>query len=154
MKKLLIVGALLISFLFLFGCSGTCGANVPVGSCMPNSSEYCFQSGNTVDNPVKCGCPLGTKLLSQGKCGKFSCQNGTYLMPSNDCVAPLNVSYKELLRNNEQYVGKLVYFRGRINQVWGYDQKTQDFGMSDGTLLNYIYVSDYSGERLLQDDVV
>ncbi|MCX6770755.1 MAG: hypothetical protein NTX79_01745 [Candidatus Micrarchaeota archaeon] len=154
MNKLLILGALLTSLLLLFGCSETCMGNVPVGSCIPNTSMYCFKDGNAQENVSKCGCPPGQIANGQSKCEDIVCQNGSYLVNNNVCLSPINVSYRELMRNNEQYVGKLVYFRGRISQVWGYDQKTQDFGMSDGTLLNYIYVSDYSGERLLQDDVV
>ena len=68
------------------------------------------------------------------------------------------LSYDELFRNNEEHIGKRVYYIGRVNQV------TEP---SDGKYLLRVFVTkdnfglweddvrlDYEGKRLLEDDII
>lgn len=70
----------------------------------------------------------------------------------------LHVSYNELMRHNENYIGKIVHFRGKVVQVL---EKYQDnYILRVATKLerygyygNVIWVN-YQGERLLEDDII
>ena len=68
-----------------------------------------------------------------------------------------NVGYDELLRNNEKYVGKVVYYKGEVNQVsesWGDNYVLRIFvTKNDYFWDDDIYVN-YAGERILEDDIV
>ena len=68
------------------------------------------------------------------------------------------IPYDELFRNNEQYKSQLFYFSGEIVQVMqqffgdGYDFRVD---VSDDLLESeIIYLSDYEGSRLLEDDKI
>lgn len=66
------------------------------------------------------------------------------------------VPYEELFRNNENYVGKIVYFsRGKIIQSLMYGNK-YDFriDVSDGYESQIIFVSEYTGKRFLENDFI
>lgn len=67
------------------------------------------------------------------------------------------VSYDDLFRNNDAYVGQRVHFRGKIIQVVegsgdNYDLRVNvtrsDYGWDDTVYLHY------SGPRLLEDDII
>lgn len=71
----------------------------------------------------------------------------------------LAVNYDDLFRSNEEYVGKIVRFRGQILQV--VDSDGTEFRIATGSTafgLGYsgdiVYVNGYSGSRLLENDVV
>lgn len=73
----------------------------------------------------------------------------------------VNVSYEDLMRYSESYTGKLVCFKGGIVQVINDIPKlelrvaTKNDGFI-GYIENevYLYSSDYSGERLLEEDII
>jgi len=74
-------------------------------------------------------------------------------------AASINISYDELMRNNSNYVGKIVYFRGQIVQVieggsdfysFRVSTKNQGYGMYYD---NEIYLN-YKGSRLLEKDII
>ena len=66
------------------------------------------------------------------------------------------IPYDELFRNNEQYKSQLFYFSGEIVQVMehvlgdGYDFRVNV--SSDWPESEVIYLADYEGPRLLEDD--
>lgn len=72
----------------------------------------------------------------------------------------ITVSYDDLMRNNENYIGKIVYYRGKVLQVQeGYykgeyvlrvaTKKEEYIGyLEDVILVNY------KGNRLLEEDVI
>jgi len=69
-----------------------------------------------------------------------------------------DLSYDELLRNNEKYVGEIVYYRGEINQVvegWGGNYILRIFVTKEeyGLWNDDIYVN-YKGKRVLENDIV
>lgn len=69
------------------------------------------------------------------------------------------IPWDDLMRNNEKYVGQIVYYRGKLVQVAnnsGNDyslrlatKKTQYFGYSD----DIVWIN-YEGTRLLENDIV
>ena len=72
-------------------------------------------------------------------------------------IAAVEVGYDDLFRNNEQYVGELVYFRCEVVQVidesegrWTLRVNVTkgEYSWSDTVYLNY------SGPRFLEDDIV
>ena len=68
------------------------------------------------------------------------------------------VSYDELFRNNERYVGTIVHYRGKVEQVVegrrddSYELRVNvtegDYFWEDTVYLNY------SGQRLLENDII
>ena len=66
------------------------------------------------------------------------------------------IEYREWFRNNEQYESEMLYFKGIVIQVM------QDRGdkynllilLDEGFSNDTLYLSDYRGQRLLEDDVV
>lgn len=70
----------------------------------------------------------------------------------------IEVNYNELFRNNEQYIGEIIYYRGKIIQVsegWG-DNYVLRINVTKGEYgfwENDVYVN-YKGQRVLEDDVV
>jgi hypothetical protein len=70
----------------------------------------------------------------------------------------LKIGYAELFRHNEKYVGRTVYFKGEIIQVVDGGDGTYDLRVNV-THGEYGFYSDtvylhYSGERLLDDDII
>lgn len=77
----------------------------------------------------------------------------------------LNVSYDELVRNNENYIGHTVSFRGEVwsisNEVFSDEDEYKLIVLvkpSDNTFLDYDYsdkiVVNYKGQRLLEKDII
>ena len=69
-----------------------------------------------------------------------------------------NVTYDDLFRNNENYVGKIVHYRGEITQVQNNYGDTYTLRISVtrrefGFWTDVIYAS-YEGSRILEDDIV
>ena len=66
------------------------------------------------------------------------------------------IEYKELFRNNEQYESENFYFEGEVVQVIERREDEYDFRIRVGKVLDdeIIYLSDYRGQRLLEDDSV
>jgi hypothetical protein len=73
----------------------------------------------------------------------------------------VNVSYEDLMRYSESYTGKWVCFKGGIIQVVSDIPKLElivatkndpYIGYLDDTI--YLYSNDYSGERLLENDLI
>ena len=65
------------------------------------------------------------------------------------------IGYRELFRNNEQYVGQHFYFRGKIVQIIERGEDTYDFRVDvepDSLGSAIVYLADYTGRRLLEDD--
>ncbi len=65
------------------------------------------------------------------------------------------IGYRELFRNNEQYVGQRFYFRGKIVQVIEQGENTFDFRVDvepDSLDSAIVYLAEYTGQRLLDDD--
>ena len=72
--------------------------------------------------------------------------------------AAIKLSYDELLRNNEKYIGKIVYYTGEINQVMESSKNNYNLRIYV-TKGNYDFWDDdvlvnYEGKRFLEDDVV
>jgi len=71
----------------------------------------------------------------------------------------LTISYDNLMRNNENYIGKIVYFRGKIDQVSEvYSNKyILRIATKESEYFDYsgdsIWVN-YEGKRLLEEDIV
>ena len=91
--------------------------------------------------------------------GKTNSVTGTTL-PSLESVKQLalNISYNEAFRNNENYVGRTVYFRGGIIQCQEVSSGTYIFrvatGSFYGTYINDILLVNYQGSRLLEGDII
>ena len=71
----------------------------------------------------------------------------------------ISVSYNDLFRNNEDYVGKVVLFKqAQIIQVLEDNSSFLDFRANitkeDYGFTDTVYLQGYSGKRLLEDDVV
>lgn len=66
----------------------------------------------------------------------------------------LNVSYAELFRNNDRYVGKNISFTGRVVQVLERGSNTFDLRVDVGDSEGVVYLGNYRGQRLLEDDVI
>lgn len=76
-------------------------------------------------------------------------------------VMAVRLSYDELFRNNEQHIGKLVHFRGKISQVVDVTDGTSgnwvlrvnvtesSYGFWDDTVW-----LEYSGARFLEGDII
>lgn len=65
------------------------------------------------------------------------------------------IDYRELFRNNEQYIGQRFYFRGKIVQVIERGENTYDFRVDvepDSLSSAIVYLAEYTGRRLLDDD--
>ena len=62
------------------------------------------------------------------------------------------IDYKEMFRNNEQYVGQEFYFTGKIVQVIGSSVFRVD--VADDYSSHVVYLSGYRGKRLLEDDKI
>ena len=78
----------------------------------------------------------------------------TTIIPTKDRA--INVSYDELMRNTDNYIGKIVYYRGKIVQVTEVSKNeyvlrvdvTEKPYWKDTIWVNYI------GKRLLEDDII
>jgi len=68
----------------------------------------------------------------------------------------LTVTYDDLFRNNERYIGKTVYFKGKIIQVITYGNNFYLFRVAifDAKYPNSVILIWYSGQRFLENDVV
>lgn len=62
------------------------------------------------------------------------------------------IDYKEMFRNNEQYVGQEFYFTGEIVQVIGDSVFRVDVASDYSS--HVVYLSGYEGQRLLEDDKI
>lgn len=69
-----------------------------------------------------------------------------------------NLRYDELLRNNEKYIGKIVYYQGKVAQVtelWRnkyilrVDVTKGEYGLWDNDIW-----ANYEGKRILEDDII
>jgi len=69
-----------------------------------------------------------------------------------------NLNYDELLRNNDKYIGEIVYYRGEVNQVvegWGGNYTLRifvtkgEYGLWDDDIW-----ANYQGKRVLEEDIV
>lgn len=68
----------------------------------------------------------------------------------------IEISYDDLMRNNEEHVGKIVYHEGEVIQVQNVFGNTYVLRVStEGPYYydNVIWVN-YAGDRLLEDDAV
>ncbi len=71
----------------------------------------------------------------------------------------ITVSYDDLMRSNENYVGKIIYYRGKIIQVREdyNDEYTLRVATKESEYVGYsdniIWVN-YKGKRLLEDDII
>lgn len=68
-----------------------------------------------------------------------------------------SISYDELFRNNEQWEGRLVFYRSQIVQVL--ERSSVDYRLRANVTRNGSFWDDtvflrYSGERLLEDDII
>ena len=69
----------------------------------------------------------------------------------------ISPSYDDLFRYNEQYVGKLVYYKGQVIQVLdvGQDQYQLRVNVTEG---QYIWQDNtlllYAGSRFLENDII
>lgn len=71
----------------------------------------------------------------------------------------ISVPYDQLFRDNEKYVGKIVYFRGEIDQAVDDSQGNYVFRIATGKnqyigYLGDIIWVDYSGQRFIESDVL
>ena len=66
----------------------------------------------------------------------------------------LTVSYADLFRNNEQYEGQLLHFKGEVVQVLERGNDTYDLRIDVSENEGIVYLSNYYGQRLLDDDVI
>jgi len=71
----------------------------------------------------------------------------------------VNVSYDDLMRYNEEYVGKIVYFRGGVVQVIEVHGNEYDLRVATSGSYYVSYYEDiiwvnYEGSRILEDDIV
>jgi len=68
----------------------------------------------------------------------------------------ISVSYDDLFRNNEQYIGKKVHFQGKIIQMISYGNNFFLFRIAvfDAKYPNSVILVWYSGQRFLEEDVV
>ena len=68
------------------------------------------------------------------------------------------ITYDDLFRNNENYIGKIVYLRGRTTQVFPGSGNKYDLILDTSGLYSFtegrIYVSDYQGSRFLEGDTI
>ncbi len=71
----------------------------------------------------------------------------------------LTISFDNLMRNNKDYIGKIIYYRGKVIQVseiYG-DKYVLRIATKEGTYIGYvediIWVN-YKGKRLLKDDII
>ena len=69
-----------------------------------------------------------------------------------------NLGYDELLRHNEEYIGEIVYYRGKVDQVsenWGGSYTLRIFVTKGeyGLWEDDIWAN-YKGERVLEGDIV
>ena len=66
------------------------------------------------------------------------------------------IAYRELFRNSEQYEGQSFYFRGEVVQVMEEGRDKYDLRISLGDIFDdeVVYLSDYEGQRILEDDIV
>ncbi len=65
------------------------------------------------------------------------------------------IGYRELFRNNEQYIRQRFYFRGKIVQVIERGENTYDFRVDvepESLSSAIVYLAEYTGRRLLEDD--
>lgn len=68
----------------------------------------------------------------------------------------ISVSYDNLFRNNEQYIGKKVHFQGKIIQMISYGNNYYLFRIAvfDAKYPNSVVLVWYTGQRFLEEDVV
>jgi len=85
--------------------------------------------------------------------------SGTSGYASQDVYVATEVTYDELFRNNESYVGDVVYFRGKIIQVqeqlfggyvWRVATERNEYV---GYIGNILWVN-YDGSRFLEGDII
>ena len=66
------------------------------------------------------------------------------------------IGYRELFRNNEQYESQNFYFKGEVVQVVEVSRNKYHLRVRLGDIFSdeIIFLSDYSGQRLLEDDII
>jgi hypothetical protein len=68
-----------------------------------------------------------------------------------------NITYDNLVRNNENYIGKTVYFRGVVSQVFPQSEDNYDLVLSTSGIFTYdgsrLYIH-YKGSRFLEGDTI
>jgi hypothetical protein len=139
MKKWQITGflaVLIIGFLLVSGCTQDntkyCADNFP-GTYYDPSSKMCEPFSTPTQTPTP------TMSIEQIK---------------NNAI---KITYDDLFRNNENYIGKTVVFRGKISQVFPPSDDYYDLILDtspDSQIESRIYISNYKGSRFLEGDTV
>jgi len=128
MKRLLIL--LLVGVIFISGCTGETG-------------EVTKVSGETT-----------TVLTTSTTSTTSSTTSSTTTVPIKDRA--IDVSYDELMRNSENYIGEIVYYRGQIVQVMEVSKDVYVLRVNiieKPNLGKTIWVN-YEGKRMLEDDII
>lgn len=171
-------------------CVFFCSDGTEEGNCAADTHKYCTKNG-LVDKASKCGCPEGAyregdKCLDSctdgtplGSCSEDKpyyctmeaeleerasvCGCQYYHIADGDrCLEVVSVSYDELLRNYEDYQGKVAKsYTGSVSWVDG-REKPQEFiikiptGAYYGIILETspMCVNGYYGDRILKGDYV
>lgn len=82
--------------------------------------------------------------------------NAPQLTPSQIKSSAMDVTYDDLMRHNESYVGKIIHFDAQLTQVQNtYGNNYDIIGMygTEFSISQFIWLN-YSGERFLQNDHV
>ena len=74
----------------------------------------------------------------------------------------INGSFDDLMRNNENYIGRIIYFRGQIDQFVDDGEGEYILRVStkpaalaeDGYIGNTIILLHYNGKRVLEGDII
>jgi len=77
----------------------------------------------------------------------------------NDVFVAITISYDELFRHNETYIGDIIYFRGKIIQVVNKVFGGYTWRVATGASEFFGYVGDvlwvnYDGPRFLEGDII
>lgn len=124
---------------------------------------------------IVCGGIILLVFLSAFIAGMLSGMSGTSTAPSpnNPFSTPTptptpsieqikndaqTITYDDLARYNEKYIGKMVYFRGKIRQVFPQSGDYYDLIIDTSGIYSLvegrIYVSNYKGSRFLEGDTI
>ena len=147
MRKILLFMILLLAMLLVSGCNiGYCGDNI----CSAGEEFH-----ETCQN-----CPQDCKPDELHICDITNPNADEWgFVELNYKEAVLNITYNELLRNNEDYQDEIVYFKGRVTQVAEEEGKfaiSLATGMNKftGNYLGDIVLVGHEGQRVLEDDII
>lgn len=161
-----------------------CGAKLPITSPAPQPQNPKPQSNTKKRSTVEwiaigCGGIILLVIVSafiagmisgiSGASQKTSTTAGTQqpIVPPTPTIDPIiqiknnvqNIPYDDLFRYNENYIGKTVYFRGKIIQIIPVYSDSYEFRVAtkQSQYLGYsddvIYVN-YKGSRFLEGDII